>query len=35
MTYIHMYLTTFQTNVGFLAGFGKAFLLLFNCEMAT
>jgi hypothetical protein len=35
MIYIHMYLTTFQTNVDSLASFGKAFLLLFNCEMAT
>jgi len=35
MTYIHMYPTTLQTNFGSLAGFGRAFLLLFNCEMAT
>jgi hypothetical protein len=30
-----MYLTTLQANVISLAGFGKAFLLLFNYEMAT
>ncbi len=30
MTSIHMYPTTLQANVGSLAGFGRAFLLLFN-----
>jgi hypothetical protein len=30
MNYIHIYPTTLQANVGSLAGFGRAFLLLFN-----